>query len=1022
VAIDYDQIRTENELDYGRRDHHLALLSQLYSDRTHFIFELIQNAEDAGATSLSFELHLDALEVRHNGRPFDEADVRGICGVAESTKADDLTKIGRFGIGFKSVYAFTARPEIHSAHEHFCVESFVRPHAISVRSLAPGETLFRFPFDQVDVIPAEACEEIGVALNMLDVTTLLFLKNVERITVDGEGIEPDVLERSTQHEAGVRQRISLRDRLDGECTRDWYVWDRPVQVAEGSALRVQLAFALGAGGEVRRLPESPLAVFFPTAKETHLGFIIQGPYRTTPARDNVPEGDPLNKALIEETAILVRTVLIDLRDEGLLTVDVLSALPLDGNYFQPGTMFHPILESVRGAFTNEELIPVTDGGYARAADVRLARGTGLRELFDPRQFAEFLGRGRPVRWVTDEVTDTRSPLVRRFLREALGVSEVTPESIVNGLSEVFLLRQPDEWMIKLYRFLGTSTGLVTRHASLPAPALYSKPILRLEDGTHVTPSKGVYLPTGRPTSFPCVRAAIAADADALRFLTSLGLVEPDASAEVLDHVLPRYRNRNPCDMTWAEHEADLSLVKRALNETAGSRADLLQKQLSDTPFLRTLNAANGDTKIGAPGLLHRPSPSITTYFEGNPQAWLLGPEYEPWLDMLRSVGLRDGPKVFATAPDRERHVLISRERGDHRRGLDAFDPRASIEGLEFACANPTLGRARYIWNELLSPNRDLVAGVVEACSRQNFVGATRTHQRSRLGEIVVTHAWLPGPNDTWVRPTEIGLDDLPHDFTRDERLARSLGMALPITEEVASAIGIPADRLRRLQQADPDALDAFLAEQEHSADAVSVPDADGDAAPLHYPDALIEAFSRPTRTPAERDELLSDGSVANPTLRRARVGEAIATERADEPSERDRFRPVPRKVWAAKDNATRHFVEEQYRGRCQICKDTFTKRNGEPYFEAVYLVQRVRAKWVDRPGNVLCLCASCGAKLHHGPVDVGDLIEQLDTWRTSAEGGGPAALHITMCGEAASIHYTEKHLLDLQEMAASGPA
>jgi len=37
----------------------LDLLGQLYSERTHFIFELIQNAEDAGATELAFELFAD---------------------------------------------------------------------------------------------------------------------------------------------------------------------------------------------------------------------------------------------------------------------------------------------------------------------------------------------------------------------------------------------------------------------------------------------------------------------------------------------------------------------------------------------------------------------------------------------------------------------------------------------------------------------------------------------------------------------------------------------------------------------------------------------------------------------------------------------------------------------------------------------------------------------------------------------------------------------------------------------------
>src|SRR5690242_18846226 len=118
VPADYEKIRDENIERYGWDTALLDLLGQLYSERTHFIFELIQNAEDAFATELVFELFHDRLQVRHDGRPFTDADVRGICGVLKSPKADDLTKIGKFGIGFKSVYAYTKTPHIHSADEN----------------------------------------------------------------------------------------------------------------------------------------------------------------------------------------------------------------------------------------------------------------------------------------------------------------------------------------------------------------------------------------------------------------------------------------------------------------------------------------------------------------------------------------------------------------------------------------------------------------------------------------------------------------------------------------------------------------------------------------------------------------------------------------------------------------------------------------------------------------------------------------------------------------------------------------
>src|SRR5436309_2051433 len=118
MPSDYDKIRTANIEEYGKGTRHLAFLGKLYSKRTHFIFELLQNAEDAGAKRLEFRLWSDRLDVLHDGRVFDEADVRGICGVGEGTKGEDLTKIGKFGVGFKSVYAYVETPEIHSGEEH----------------------------------------------------------------------------------------------------------------------------------------------------------------------------------------------------------------------------------------------------------------------------------------------------------------------------------------------------------------------------------------------------------------------------------------------------------------------------------------------------------------------------------------------------------------------------------------------------------------------------------------------------------------------------------------------------------------------------------------------------------------------------------------------------------------------------------------------------------------------------------------------------------------------------------------
>ena len=48
MALDYRKIREDKEQEYGTKvGNYGRLLADLYSDRTHFIFELLQNAEDA---------------------------------------------------------------------------------------------------------------------------------------------------------------------------------------------------------------------------------------------------------------------------------------------------------------------------------------------------------------------------------------------------------------------------------------------------------------------------------------------------------------------------------------------------------------------------------------------------------------------------------------------------------------------------------------------------------------------------------------------------------------------------------------------------------------------------------------------------------------------------------------------------------------------------------------------------------------------------------------------------------------
>ena len=135
MASNYEAICEENQRRYGTEGAQKSgeLAADLYDDRTHFIFELLQNAEDAlgrrgdwqGPRKVAFALASTRLTLSHFGKPFDEADVRSVCDIAESTKNE--SSIGRFGLGFKSVYTVTDLPSIHSGDEDFAIEDYVFP-------------------------------------------------------------------------------------------------------------------------------------------------------------------------------------------------------------------------------------------------------------------------------------------------------------------------------------------------------------------------------------------------------------------------------------------------------------------------------------------------------------------------------------------------------------------------------------------------------------------------------------------------------------------------------------------------------------------------------------------------------------------------------------------------------------------------------------------------------------------------------------------------------------------------------
>nr|KAG5700585.1 hypothetical protein BaRGS_015381 [Batillaria attramentaria] len=102
-----------------------------YPDDGQIFKEMIQNAEDAGATTIQiFSVAAKASQQRVQvcvlimTKSLPDEDWSGIRKLHTSVKAKDPLKVGRFGLGFKSVFHVTDHPVIISGHKLMFMDPF----------------------------------------------------------------------------------------------------------------------------------------------------------------------------------------------------------------------------------------------------------------------------------------------------------------------------------------------------------------------------------------------------------------------------------------------------------------------------------------------------------------------------------------------------------------------------------------------------------------------------------------------------------------------------------------------------------------------------------------------------------------------------------------------------------------------------------------------------------------------------------------------------------------------------------
>lgn len=376
-----------------------------YSGEITIVRELVQNADDApGAVGnerwIEFDLKPDALIVRNNS-VFSEQDFDNIADIAHQGKRLARRRtIGRFGIGFVSVYQLTDTPIIRSSGRQW----IMRPSPVSfpiddTPSDVIDYTEFELPYrvaptlvgELLDMPPISPAQLATMRQELPDEAErlLFFLRHLSRIRICEEGLLVREVWREVLPAAGSGEpeQVLIHGReADGRCwSQRWLrftgkVSHRPAAHASRDET-VQIIIpdrGMGGTGETNPI-EGRLYNYLPTEILTGLPFHLNGDFIPTTDRKGIDndhhDREVWNRLVIEGLgACLASTIpalLEHFRDD---PAGLYRRLPLD----RSAALVSPVVEAF---FITARELPI----FATRVGWRRASGTfkvspGLRPL------------------------------------------------------------------------------------------------------------------------------------------------------------------------------------------------------------------------------------------------------------------------------------------------------------------------------------------------------------------------------------------------------------------------------------------------------------------------------------------------------------------------------------------------------------------------------------------------------------------------------------------------------------------
>lgn len=1021
-----------------------ALLTDLYPDTAHFIYELLQNAEDMFASSVTFKLFEDRLEFEHNGtkRDFNLKDIDAITNIGHnSQKKNDPTSIGKFGVGFKAVFAYTSTPEIHSGKYHFKIQDYFLPDK-NIEEIPTNKwTKFIFPFNNPKKLPNVALKEIIESLKNIDDNSLLFLKYIKNITYilsNGEtGYVHSIKEAKDVFKIRYKHHNS-----EIEKSSQWLRFIKGINIVDEQGnekkLNIGIAYSLKEikANNYKIVPIlGKTYIYFPAAKEhSNLKFHINAPFASTVARDSIRESKD-NYKLMENIGELVSESLKYIKRYKLMEISFFNTLPNKSD--ELSEFYKTIFKHIYKSFQNNQYIPRVDFGYV-SSKLAIVGNKNMREVFD-NKFLEGIFKEKKF-WISNP--NLKNQREYRFLLD-IDVFELDRnyiyECIMGNNFQIFL-NMIKEFSLKKFTYfysllyeiydslpqfrykrvelldklknmelICTKKGLVRVEDALILP----KNMEFISENEYIIPEK-IYINkevaskilSNVKNLFEVLEIKdYGPEVEIVKVLKKIEQEKYVINKEYFEMILKisKYALENKSNkINWGNYkfllaEENNSLkkeyIKNIITETKEIKKDL-------NIFAEILNK-----NIIWKGYKEKYSKKDYSFFC----------EFLEYLDLelkfeIERVSVKENPLYWKKLYSSSRETNLGRN-------IDY-----TIIGLEKLLTSNSIEVSVFLWEYFMSGK----------INDYNFIadyspnGSCLTKScDSTLLYLLKNEKWLYGNDKHWYSPNEMSEENLDRRFRydKDNSMLNKLNF------------GFDKQQIIEKEQSEKEELENFKDKYKEKYTLINIEgltskeieevkkgaeklrnDKERVAKELSIEEAIDQENKSQQIDYNKGIEFLTSGTVRNKENRENSIEATFNKKTKENKPLRNRMRTI-----SCSTNEEKEMLLMEYGGKCQICGTIINSSKNKKIFNATNIINSSKLskellKTLDIGWNSVCLCPNCSAKYKYCSKDISTFLDQVRDKEVIEYDDSKIKIKISLNNTIQYIRYTPRHFLALKKV------